>query len=233
MVETRSRFSLPLLLGVGLIAAACLYLSFELGRYQAGYSLFDERERIDALVEAIGERDSQIEALERQIAILETSGDIDAETYSAVEAQLSDLQGQIQGLEEQLAFYQGIVAPGDGASGLRIQNVEIASSGAGVHTLQLLLVQSIVHNERVTGSVRLRISGTRDDTAVTVGLDELAPAGEASAIPYGFRYFQSIEQDLALPEGLVPEQLEVEIQPDRPRGDAVTQVFQWAQIQGN
>lgn len=215
------------------IFAASIYLSFELGRYEAGYSIFDERRDVRALQEIIDERDDRIEELLRQQAILETSGEIDRETYAAVEAELAALQLRIQSQEEELAFYRGIVSPGDGVAGLRIQNVEVAADAVGDgYLLRVLLVQAIVHNQRVTGTVRVRLSGEQNDEAVVYTLDELVADAEIHEIPYGFRYFQSLEQGLALPEGFEPGELQIEIWPREPRGETVSQSFSWAAIAG-
>jgi hypothetical protein len=215
------------------IVLACVYLSFELGRYEAGYSLLDERRSIMELEAGIAERDAAIDELRRQQAILETSLGIDRETYSAVEAQLAELQQRIQSQEEELAFYQGIVSPGDGVAGLRIQNVEIVTEGADHEQwLRLLLVQAIIHNDRVTGTVRVRIAGRMDNEEKVLGLGDVVADAETGDIPYGFRYFQSIERGLSLPEGFEPEELVVEIWPREPRGETVTQSYPWASITG-
>lgn len=232
MPDKRSTRSAFFAVAAALIGAATLYLSFELGRYQAGFSMFDEKNRIESLNSVIADRDAEIDGLERRQAILERSGEIDAETYSAVENELGQQQARIQGLEEELAFYRGIVSPGDGVAGIRIQNVEVfRGSAADRFVLRLLIVQSIVHNDRVTGTVRFTVSGKMGDEAAAYGLDELADGGVAE-IPFGFRYFQSLEQEVSLPSGFVPEQVEIEIWPGEPRGDTVTQVFPWAEVAG-
>lgn len=233
MPDKRSPRSLIFAAAAVVLALAILGLAFELGRYQAGFSLFDQRVRLDALSAVIADRDTEIDRLQRQQAILETSGDIDAETYSAVEAELSELQARIQGLEEELAFYRGIVSPGDGVAGLRIQTVELfQGSAVDRYALRLLLVQSIVHNDRVTGTVRLSVSGTIGAEETSLGLDELAAGSGETEIAYGFRYFQSIEQELELPANFMPSQIQIEIWPREPQGDTVTQVFPWAQLAG-
>lgn len=221
------------LIGGAILVAATLYLTFELGRYRAGFSLFDERRNIEQLNAEIAGRDERIESLLRRQAILETSGEIDAETYSAVETELAQLQERIQDLEEELAFYQGIVSPGDGVAGLRIQNLEVLPGDTdGSRLLRLLLVQAIVHNDRVTGTVRVRVVGMQGAEAAVLGLGELVSGGEPEELAYAFRYFQSLEQELAMPDGFVPEQIQIEIWPREPRGETVTQEFPWAQVSG-
>jgi hypothetical protein len=218
---------------VVILIGAGLYLSFELGRYRAGYSLLDERRQVEAYADAFEERNREINELQRQLAILETSREIDRETYSSVEANLAELQARIQAQEEELVFYRGIVSPGDGVAGLRIQTVEVDSGdGAASHMLRILLVQAIVHNDRVTGSVRVSVSGTLDAEDVAYGLDEVGAEGSGTDIPYGFRYFQTLELGLRLPEGFVPLAVEIQVWPRTPRGETIVQSFPWAAISG-
>lgn len=215
------------------LLAATLYLSFELGRYEAGYSLIDQQRQTDAFAAALDEKDQAIEDLERQLAILKTSREIDEETYADVKANLTDLQAKIQKQEEELVFYRGIVSPEDGVAGLRIQNVEIVpGEGEATHTLRVLLVQAIVHNERLTGSVRATVKGMLADEPVEYGLDELGSESRATDIPYGFRYFQTLEVGLKLPEGFQPAEVEIQVWPRTPRGETIVQSFPWALVSG-
>jgi hypothetical protein len=205
-----------------------LFLCFELGRYQAGYSRLDAGRALQSYADQLEGRNRAIDELERRIAILQTSGEIDRETYSSVEANLGELQARIQAQEEELVFYRGIVSPGDGVAGLRVQNVEIVpGEGEATHTLRVLLVQAIVHNDRITGSVRVNLSGMRDGEAAVFALDDLGIESLATDIPYGFRYFQTLEMGLKLPEGFEPVSLEVQVWPRSPRGETIVQSFPW------
>ena len=216
-----------------LLIVAGFFLSFELGRYQADYSRLDAWREASALQAEIGLRDGAIDELERRIASLETSGSIDRETYAEVEANLAALEARIQAQEEELVFYRGIVTPGDGVAGLRVQNVEILpGEGEATHTVRLLLVQAIVHNDRVTGSVRLRLRGTLDGQASEFGLETLGTESQATDIPYGFRYFQTLEMGLRLPAGFEPTELEVQVWPRSPRGETIMQSFPWPTVTG-
>jgi hypothetical protein len=210
-----------------------LYLSFELGRFQSGYSVLDVRRQTEEFVAFVSESEVTIDELQRQVARLETSREIDRETYSTIEADLAELQARIQAQEEELVFYRGIVSPGDGVAGLRIQNVELEPGVNGEsHILHLLLVQAIVQNERVTGSVRPRLTGTLDGEAVELGLDEFGFESSSTDIPYGFRIYQDLVVLLALPEDFLPTDLEIQVWPDSPRGETIVQSFPWSTISG-
>ena len=217
-------------LGLAVIAAGG-YLSFELGRYEAGYSLLDQRRESDSYKERLDSKAAENEQLRRKIAILETSREIDKETYSQVEATLADLQSRIQSQEEELVFYRGIVSPQDGVPGLRIQSLEVVPTDQERrYSLRLTLVQAIVHNRRVSGVVRLQLDGTRDGQSASYDLADLAPGDSGDDMSYGFRYFQGLESEFELPVGFEPERVEVEIVPSEARADHVTQTFDWSAV---
>lgn len=225
----------PLLLAgiVMVLLSAEGYLLFELGRYQAGYSVLDRQREIEAYEAAAAADAETIEELKRRLAILETSSDIDRETYTQLKTSLTQLEAQRQTQEEELAFYRGIISPPDGVAGLRIQSLEVAPAHAEQrYVVHLVLMQAIVHNGNVSGVVRLRLAGIRDGVAQSFDLEQLADDGGIGELDYGFRYFQGLEQSITLPDGFEPATVEIEIWPTEPRGDPVTQSFSWAEVGG-
>jgi hypothetical protein len=216
-------YAIAALLGVG-----SLYLAFELGQYQSGYSLLDQRRTRAALEEQLTAERSVSDELRRQLAIAETAGEIDRATYSQVESTLGELQTKIQAQEEELVFYRGIVSPQDGVAGLRIQSLEVLpSDGEGRYLLRLLLVQAIVHSRRVSGAVKLQLEGMQDGQTVSFDVAELAVPGEPYDMAYEFRYFQGLETELALPGSFEPLRVAVEIWPSEARAERINQTFDW------
>lgn len=213
---------------VALLGGSSLYLSFELGRYESGYSIVDQRRERTALDRRLAEERGVSDELRRQLAIAETAGDIDRATYSQVESTLGELQAKIQAQEEELVFYRGIVSPQDGVAGLRIQSLEVLpSDGEARYLLRLLLVQAIVHSRRVSGAVKLQLEGMQDGQTVSFDVAELVPAGEPYDMEYEFRYFQGLETELQLPQGFEPLRVAVEIWPNEARAERINQTFEW------
>lgn len=219
-----------LLAAAVILFAAFSYLCFELGRYWAGYSLLDHRSTLEQNAELRAAHSAAVAELERELAILRTSREIDRETYAQVEATLTRLESTIQTQEEELAFYRGIVSPQDGHAGLRIQSLEVLPGDRERHyMLRLVLVQAIVHSRRVSGVVKLRIEGIVDGAAASFSLDELGEDASGKAeLAYEFRYFEPLELELVLPAGFAPATVVVEVLPREPRGDPLTQTFEWA-----
>ena len=214
-----------------LVGLGGIYLSFEFGRYQSGYSLLDQRREHSALSAEVQEERVASEELRRQLAIAQTSGDIDRATYSQVESTLSELQAKIQAQEEELAFYRGIVSPQDRVAGLRIQSLEVLpSDGEGRYLVRLLLIQAIVHSRRVSGTVKLQLEGVRGGQTATFDIAELVVPEQPYDMAYEFRYFQGLETELALPLGFEPQRVTVEIWPNEARAERINQRFDWPAI---
>jgi len=228
MAPKRARFPLVVTAVVLVFVAAMAYLSYELGRYQAGYSLLDVRRTVETKDADIATRNERIDDLERQVAILETAREIDRETYAQVEANLSQLEAQIQAQQEELAFYQGIVSPGDGAAGLRVQSLMIEPQRAErAFSIKLVLIQAIVHNQNVTGSVNLTVVGQSDGVRAELDVLDLTVGDDPPSTRYSFRYFQDMEFEIELPLGFTAESVELVVKPAEPKGSDVVQSFAW------
>jgi hypothetical protein len=215
------------------VAASCIYLAYELGRYHSGYSIVDHRRERFALSRELADERAVSDELRRQLAIGATASEIDRATYDEVKATLGDLQAQIQAQEEELVFYRGIVTPQDRVAGLRIQSLEaLPGDGEGRYLVRLLLVQAIVHNRRVSGAVKLQLEGLRDGQTASFDVAELVVPGQAYDMAYEFRYFQGLETELALPIGFEPQRMIVEIWPNEARAERINQTFEWPAIAG-
>jgi hypothetical protein len=213
------------------VLVAGAYLCFELGRYQSGYSVVDRRRESAAYEQRLEQQQAENEELRRRLAILETSREIDKETYSVVESDLGQLQAKIQAQEEELVFYRGIVSPQDGVAGLRIQRLEVLpADGERRYMLRLVLVQAIVQSRRLAGEVKLQLAGLVDGQMRSFDLAELANENGSYDMAYEFRYFQGLEAEFTVPLGFEPERLNVEIWPKEARAERVTESFEWSAV---
>jgi len=221
---------------VGLASVLVLgaaYLVFELGRYQAGYSLLDHKSEVERLRRQTREQAQRIDELERELAVLETSSEIDRETYARIKATLTELEAKLQAQEEELAFYRGIISPPDGQAGLRVQSVEVVpGNGEQRYVLRIVLMQAIAQNRKAAGVVRLRLAGSLDGEPLALDLEELTGDAELAELEYDFRYFQGLEQEITLPVGFEPLDVEIEVRPSQPPGEPLTQTFDWAALAG-
>ncbi|MEM9058346.1 MAG: DUF6776 family protein [Pseudomonadota bacterium] len=210
------------------------YGLYEWGRLQGGYNWLASRQQVEALTAELNELQLRNTDLREQIALLETAREIDRQAYAQVEESLGSLQAEIQKNREELTFYQGIVSPEEGASGLRIQDLEVERyPGRSVYRLRLILVQHSRHDRRVTGVVTLKVDGASDGAPVSYSLEDLQPeAGGEADMKFSLKYFQDFERDVILPENFIPDRVTVEINPKGRRAQVVRQSFDWTVSSG-
>ena len=209
------------------------YLVFELGRIQGGYSIIEASSDSREYETRIFELERQIVSLTEELELQRTHRDIEREAYSQVETNLVELQQKIQEQRDAIEFYRGIMSPEDGGRGLRVQGVKL-SRGADEreYWLRLVLVQVMKHDRAVQGDVGLTLEGAQNGESVAYSFEELVPADQDSSWPFKFRYFQSFDRSLVLPDGFKPERLKVEIRSRTKSVDSVEQTFAWHTVQG-
>lgn len=209
------------------------YLSYELGRMHAGYSIVDATAERDLLNAEIVALQQEVVTLKEEIALQETHRDIDREAYNRVEASLADLQQKIQEQRDAIEFYRGIMSPEDGGRGLRVQDVRLSrGQDEREFKLRLVLVQVMQHDRAVRGDVAFTLEGAQDGVAASYSLEQLVPADEDSSWPFSFRYFQAFDRSLVLPDGFTPERIHVEVRSRTKSIDSIEQSFAWQSSQG-
>jgi hypothetical protein len=141
-------------------------------------------------------------------------------------ARLGDLQSQLARQSDDLAFYRSIVSPADGIQGLRIQRFEVLPGVAPREVqLRLTLVQAMRHESIVAGLAQITLLGVEGGAPARHSVGDLLGKPRAE-LPFSFRYFQTIEQTVVLPEGFEPFETEVRVRSSKLRAP-VQQTFAW------
>ena len=208
-------------------AVALVYGAYELGRFQAGYSVvsaFQERRSTNT---RLAELEQQNRVLHDRAAQAEMARSIDRRSYEEVAKSITQLNADLQHEREQVAFYRGIVSPANGVRGLHIQGLDIDAGEEHHFKLRLVLMQAMRQDSSISGSVHMEIEGTRAQQPAKLNLSEVSQM-KGEELPFSFRYFQNIEQDIVLPPDFEPTAVHVEIK--SPKADPIEQTFPW-QIQ--
>lgn len=209
------------------------YLVFEFGRIQANYNIVDARKERQAYEDRIQSLENDIVTLKEEVALLETHRDIDREAYNDVEASLIALQAKIQEQTDAISFYRGIVSPADGAAGLRVQNLRLTrGESERAYNVRLVLVQSLKHDRKVSGDVRLSIEGEQAGAATTYGLSQLLPEEASANWAFSFRYFQDFDKEIILPDGFTPETITIEVRSKTRSIASIEESYSWTTSPG-
>lgn len=209
------------------------YLVFEFGRIQANFNIVDAAAERQAYEDRIEGLQAEIIALKEQVVLLETHRDIDKTAYKDVEASLMALQEKIQEQTDAIAFYRGIVSPADGASGLRVQDLKLTrGSVERAFNVRLVLVQSLKHDRKVSGNVKLTIVGDQGGAEATIEFAQLSPPEASKSWPFSFRYFQDFDREIILPVGFTPERINIEVLSKTRSIESIEESYAWATSPG-
>src|SRR5579872_1636963 len=212
-----------------LIGVFALYIVYELGRYNAGYDRLAVSQQRSELEVTIEKLEKTNRALRTQLAELDTIRIGRAREQAEVARSIGDLQAQVARQTQELAFYRGIVAQGAGAVGVKVQEVHI-SAGAkpDKFMLHIALVRSVRPDSVATGAVGLNIDGAAGDGKPTTMDLAALTAGRQHELPFNFRYFTNLDQEIHVPAGFKPEHVALELRSSRKDIPPTTQTFPWA-----
>jgi len=212
------------------ILAAVAWSMFSLGQLNAGHynhALQQEQSRLQERLYQLGRENTE---LREKNAVLERTSQIDKESYNATSDNLKNLQNELLELKEQVAFYRGIVAPTEAASGLLIRDLKFDSLGSenGFH-FKLVLTQVMKNEYLVRGRVEVLIDGLQAGHQKQLTLSQVS-GGKLADLTMSFKYFQNIEGDIVLPEGFVPSSVVVDLIPSGKGRTRIKKNFEWADI---
>ncbi len=202
---------------------------YELGRYHAGYNLVEARSERHQLMGERDELQQRVRQLREEKVALERARDIEAQAHEEVQADLKELQDEILELKEELAFFRGIVSPGDMASGLRIQSFNVRKNPrTDAYRYQVVLTQVLKNDNFTSGTVDMEIEGIRErgGEKATLSLSDVSVPSD-DRLHFRFKYFQEFEGDLELPEGFVPFRVTISVNPSGRRYDPIEETFDW------
>jgi hypothetical protein len=217
-------------IGIGAVLTVfAMYIVYELGRFNAGYDRLEaaqQRTELEVEIERLGKTNRD---LRTQLAELDTIRIGRAREQAEVTRTIGDLQAQVGRQTQELAFYRGIVAQSATAVGVKVQQVHITSGNkAQKFVVHIALVRSVRPDSVALGSVALSIDGAMaDGKATTLDLAALTP-GKQKELPFNFRYFENLDQDVALPAGFQPEKVAIEVRSNKKDVAPTSQSFPWS-----
>jgi len=218
------RWLLPAGAAVAVLVIAAL--AYHRGQLSAGHDAAQvvlERRELSAKAARLEEENATLNA---RIAELEMARRLDREAYGQVEQTLGELQSQLSRQGDDLAFYRSIVSPADGIQGLRIQRFEVAEGEQPrEYQLRLTLIQAMRHESVASGLAQIVVHGMEGDRPARFTVGELIGQPRAQ-LPFSFRYFQTLEQAVTLPESFQAFEVEVQVRSAKLRFP-MQQSFPW------
>lgn len=206
------------------------YGMYRYGQTTAGVDNAALKSAYDNMQKELYEIDQENTKLREKNAVLEQAAVIDKKAYNDVNGSLKRLQNEVLELKEQVTFYRGIVSPTQAAGGLNITSFRLNRLGdeSGYH-FKLVLTQVKQNNRIIRGKANILIDGLQNGEPKQLNVKDLMGSVKPN-LDLRFKYFQTIEGDMVLPEGFVPSSVLVDLKPSGSSKNAISKTFNWLEI---
>lgn len=219
---------------VNRLAAAFAVLVLVLVSYYLGkWSVWHERgtaviER-NELRKVTTEQERELTELRRDLLVNESNSAIDKEAYQEMQQAALNQNARIAKLENELYFYQRVLAPEKVDKGLRIDSFDLKPTDDPRKTeFRLVVTQVTDNNSFIQGRALVSLIGTQGQTQeVTLPLKDVSPDINELAIRFRFKFFQNIVGTIELPEDFEPEKVQVILQSTGNKAMRVQNEYDW------
>ena len=186
----------------------------------------DERDKLKAELSALRIQNTD---LSRQVAILDRSSMVDQRATVEVQATIRNLREQLAQLQQDVVFYRQVVSSDTVDTGLIVGQMNIyGTSDPGRFRYKLVMRQQDADGDSyLRGHVNVNLVGRRGDEQMIFALRDISDGQDQLDIRLGFKYFQTIEGELALPAGFEPERIQIVAVATEPVGKSIDQYFSW------
>lgn len=168
----------------------------------------------------------RVAALEQRVATLTRSDQISREANRDLQGTLAERDEEIAGLRADVAFYERFVGSTAKRHGLNVHQLQLVQQDGPAWHFTATLTQNLNRGAVNTGKLTLTVEGSRAGKMQKLTWVQLRQQPDAPGVAYSFKYFQQVEGDILLPDGLRPIRVVAHLDPQR--GAAVEQSFTWA-----
>jgi|AZIK01.1.fsa_nt_gi outer membrane murein-binding lipoprotein Lpp len=203
------------------------------GGYLGGY--YDSRSQLQQLSvqkqfleHNLSQAEETIQNLSQRVSVLEKGGEVDRKAAESFRQTVRELNAEVARLEQEVGFYKGIMAPGSADRGLRISKIDIQAAESPQNFRYTIMLTQVVDNSaHIEGQAAINIVGQIDGKTSVLPLRDIDSSIDDLGIKFRFRYFQEIKGELTLPDGFVPEQMQVVLQSSGNQPQRVEETQRW------
>ena len=175
----------------------------------------------------IGRLQDDLEQQRQRVATLTRSDQISRDANRDLQGAIADRDEEIAGLRADVAFYERLVGATSQRRGLSVHALRVQPQDGPAWHFATTLTQNLNRGAVSDGTLTLAVEGTRDGRLQKLAWGDLRQQPNAPGVPYSFKYFQQVDGDVFLPQGLTPVKVTVRLEPRG--GTAIEQSFTWAE----
>ena len=206
-------------------------VSFLLGNYQIRQQHQRVVEQLDKLSGEYALLQQRETELRQKVFNLESGRSIDNFAKQEIQDTIRQYENTIKQLKKDVSFYQSIMAPSENIKGLQVQNFELQKTAEEKRFgYKVVLAQISDNKSYISGMVLVNVIGMKDGAKEVLALRDVDDDQASLGIKFRFKYFQNISGELILPEGFIPESIQVVAQADGKKASKLERSFMWKDL---
>lgn len=223
-----NRRKLLLLLLMSVLLLALGWRVFEYGRIQGGFDGDQAEEQVQQCMQQVNEEQQAAAELLAQVARYKREAQIEREAGRVLQMELISMRKEGDELRNEVALLRSLISTKRGS--LYIKRFEIHSTETGNrYQYQLIVAQALDNVGTTKGKLSISILGKLDGKDKRIDLKQFSEDAAAS-IALSFKHYQEVNGVIVLPDGFVPESVEMEIQPKNTKLSKMNKQFAWQVI---
>ncbi len=200
------------------VFVACVTASYFAGVYRISQQQAAETHQQDT------QQQKATNELSQELAQLRTSADIDRQTIEDLRQLVMTQKAQMSASERDLRVYKDLLSPNAKTNplGLSFGVFTVLPLKETGHFNYSLMVQKLSTKDAdFNGFLEFRIIGQQGGKSLQLSLYQVSSQVTVPSIPLSFKYFQTLEGDLTLPIGFVPQTVELVVKPKDKKSPAL------------
>lgn len=237
-----------------MLALSLLWGAFEMGYMQSEEDIIEAKGGRNSLLVQQKILKKKNQELSKELLHLERKYILEQEATQLIKAAMTRDQQKIAKLESELQFYRGIVSPGQKEDSLYLQSLEISpiiTSSTDSRTEQkqkqdtqktnqyqykFVIAQKVKKRTYTKGSVTIFLNGKQGKKSVKLPLVSLLEDDQETkkdkAFKFSFKYFQTFNGIINLPEHFEPESVDITIDAKTQKSNIELNDLAWSQSEG-
>ena len=210
-----------LLLGLG-------WLIFDHGRVHGGFDSDQAEQRARQCQQKIKAEQQAALELRAEAARYKREAQVEREAGRILQLELINMRKEGDELRNEVAVLRSLISTKRGS--LYVKRFEVhPTESEGKFRYQLIVAQALDNVGTTTGKLSISILGKLDGKDERIDLKQFSEDAAAS-IALKFKHYQEVNGLINLPEGFLPESVEMEVQPKGKKLSKLNKQFAWQVI---
>jgi len=202
-----------------LLAVSMLWGAYELGYIQSEEDIIEAKGGRSSLIVQQKILKKKNSDLSKELLHLERKYLLEQESSQIIKAGMTADQNKIAELEKELAFFKAIVSPAKDKKSIYLQSMEVvpfsrSDKQANQYRYKFIIAQKIKQKSYTKGFITIFIKGKKDNKTVKLSMFSLKDSknekeAKEKTFKYSFKYFQEFSGIISLPEGMIPQSVDI------------------------